>query len=67
MSNPTIISCAVTGNITNIKQYPNLPCSPEQVANACISAAHSAMVPAKNEPSAAVARADPARPCLAIW
>ncbi len=41
MSNPTIISCAVTGNITNIKQYPNLPCSPEQVANACISAAQA--------------------------
>ena len=39
MSNPTIISCAVTGNITNVKQYPNLPCTPEQIANACIGAA----------------------------
>lgn len=39
MSKPTIISCAVTGNITNIKQYPNLPCTPEQIANACIGAA----------------------------
>ena len=41
MSNPTIISCAVTGNITNVKQYPNLPCTPEQIANACIGAAQA--------------------------
>ncbi len=41
MSNPTIISCAVTGNITTIKQYPSLPCTPEQIANACIGAARA--------------------------
>lgn len=41
MSNPTIISCAVTGNITTVKQHPNLPCTPEQIANACISAARA--------------------------
>lgn len=41
MANPTIISCAVTGNITTVKQHPGLPCSPEQVANACIAAARA--------------------------
>lgn len=41
MFNPTIISCAVTGNITTVKQHPNLPCTPEQIANACISAARA--------------------------
>jgi uncharacterized protein (DUF849 family) len=41
MSNPTIISCAVTGNITNIKQHPGLPCTPEQIALACIGAARA--------------------------
>lgn len=39
MSNPTIISCAVTGNITTVQQHPGLPCTPEQIANACIDAA----------------------------
>lgn len=39
MSHPTIISCAVTGNITTVAQHPNLPCTPEQIANACVSAA----------------------------
>jgi uncharacterized protein (DUF849 family) len=39
MSTPTIISCAVTGNITNLQQHPGLPCTPEQIANACIGAA----------------------------
>lgn len=39
MSHPTIISCAVTGNITTLAQHPNLPCTPEQIANACIGAA----------------------------
>ncbi|GLC97766.1 MULTISPECIES: 3-keto-5-aminohexanoate cleavage protein [Cupriavidus] len=39
MSHPTIISCAVTGNITTLAQHPDLPCTPEQIANACISAA----------------------------
>lgn len=39
MTNPTIISCAVSGNITSIKQHPGLPCTPEQIADACINAA----------------------------
>ncbi|HEY9281441.1 MAG TPA: 3-keto-5-aminohexanoate cleavage protein [Eoetvoesiella sp.] len=41
MTNPTIISCAVTGNITTVKQHPNLPCTPEQIADACIGAARA--------------------------
>jgi uncharacterized protein (DUF849 family) len=39
MSHPTIISCAVTGNITTVAQHPDLPCTPKQIAQACISAA----------------------------
>lgn len=38
MADPTIISCAVTGNITTIEQTPYLPVSPEQIANACLEA-----------------------------
>ena len=38
MADPTIISCAVTGNITTLQQTPHLPCTPEQIANACIGA-----------------------------
>lgn len=41
MSTPTILSCAVTGNITNLAQHPGLPCTPEQIARACIDAAHA--------------------------
>lgn len=41
MSNPTIISCAVTGNITSPSQTPYLPITPEQIANACIDAARA--------------------------
>ncbi|HSH93845.1 MAG TPA: 3-keto-5-aminohexanoate cleavage protein, partial [Roseimicrobium sp.] len=41
MANPTIISCAVTGNITTIQQHPNIPCTPEQIAHACIAAAQA--------------------------
>ena len=41
MADPTIISCAVTGNITTVAQYPNLPCTPEQIANACLEAARA--------------------------
>jgi uncharacterized protein (DUF849 family) len=39
MSHPTIISCAVTGNITTVAQHTGLPCTPEQIAQACIGAA----------------------------
>jgi uncharacterized protein (DUF849 family) len=39
MSEPTILCCAVTGNITTTAQHPGLPCTPEQIAAACIDAA----------------------------
>jgi uncharacterized protein (DUF849 family) len=35
----TIISCAVTGNITTREQHPGLPCTPQEIATACIDAA----------------------------
>jgi uncharacterized protein (DUF849 family) len=41
VTTPTILSCAVTGNITSIKQHPGLPCTPEQIATACIDAARA--------------------------
>ena len=41
MADPTIISCAVTGNITTTEQTPYLPVTPEQIANACIEAARA--------------------------
>ncbi len=37
----TIISCAVTGNITTLAQHPGLPCTPEQIAIAGIDAARA--------------------------
>jgi len=39
MTQPTIISCAVTGNITTREQHPGLPCTPAEIADACIGAA----------------------------
>ncbi len=36
---PTIISCAVTGNITTKANHPELPCTPQEIAKACIDAA----------------------------
>jgi uncharacterized protein (DUF849 family) len=41
MTNPTILCCAVTGNITTRAQHPGLPCTPEEIANACIEAARA--------------------------
>ncbi|MBP1843420.1 uncharacterized protein (DUF849 family) [Rhizobium petrolearium] len=41
MANPTIISCAVTGNITSPSQTPYLPITPEQIADACLDAARA--------------------------
>lgn len=38
MANPTIISCAVTGNITSPSQTPYLPITPVQIAEACLDA-----------------------------
>lgn len=35
----TIVSCAVTGNQTTLAQHPGLPCTPEQIATACVDAA----------------------------
>ncbi len=36
---PTILSCAVTGNITTRQQHPALPVTPREIAEACIDAA----------------------------
>ena len=41
MADRTILTCAVTGNLTTLAQHPGLPCTPEQIANACIGAAHA--------------------------
>jgi uncharacterized protein (DUF849 family) len=35
----TIVSCAVTGNQTTRAQHPGLPCTPREIATACIDAA----------------------------
>lgn len=35
----TIVSCAVTGSHTTLAQHPGLPCTPQQIAEACIGAA----------------------------
>lgn len=35
----TILTCAITGNLTRIDQHPGLPVTPVQIANAAISAA----------------------------
>jgi uncharacterized protein (DUF849 family) len=39
MLSKPIITCAVTGNITTVEQNPNLPVSPEQIAEAVLEAA----------------------------
>ena len=41
MTNPTILTCAVTGSLTMPSQHPGVPCTPEQIANACIGAARA--------------------------
>jgi uncharacterized protein (DUF849 family) len=38
-SRKTIITCAVTGNLTKPEQHPGLPVTPEQIANASLDAA----------------------------
>ena len=38
LPNPTIITCAVTGNITTPAQTPYLPITPEEIVNACLEA-----------------------------
>jgi uncharacterized protein (DUF849 family) len=37
----TIITCAITGNLTTIEQTPHLPVTPEQIADACLGAAEA--------------------------
>lgn len=39
MQPKTVITCAVTGNLTTPAQNPNLPVTPEQIARACLDAA----------------------------
>jgi len=41
MASKTIITCAVTGNITKPEQHPKLPITPEQIATAAIDAARA--------------------------
>lgn len=41
MLNKTILTCAVTGNITTREQSPTLPISPEEIANAAVEAARA--------------------------
>lgn len=39
MAQKTILSVAVTGNQTTLQQHPGLPCTPAQIAAACIESA----------------------------
>lgn len=39
IANKTIITCAITGNITKPEQHPGLPITPAQIARACLDAA----------------------------
>ncbi len=39
IDNPIILTCAVTGGDDNTHRYPQVPVTPEQIANACIEAA----------------------------
>jgi uncharacterized protein (DUF849 family) len=41
MARKTILSVAVTGNQTTVQQHPGLPCTPQQIATACIEAAQA--------------------------
>jgi uncharacterized protein (DUF849 family) len=38
-NNKTILTVAVTGNLTTLDQHPGLPCTPEQIANAALESA----------------------------
>lgn len=37
----TILTCAVTGNLTRLDMNPKLPCTPEQIADDCLAAAEA--------------------------
>jgi uncharacterized protein (DUF849 family) len=60
---PTILSCAVTGNITTRAQHPALPVTPQEIADACVDAAKAGAAiahihvrdPATGAPSMALA------------
>ena len=41
MARPVIISCAVTGAGDSLRQNPNVPVTPEQIASECIAAARA--------------------------
>jgi uncharacterized protein (DUF849 family) len=41
MEAPTILTCAVTGNLTRPEQTPHLPVTPSQIADACLAAAEA--------------------------
>jgi uncharacterized protein (DUF849 family) len=41
MSKPTILTCAVTGNLTKPEQTPYLPITPEKIADECLEAAEA--------------------------
>ncbi|HSV81619.1 MAG TPA: 3-keto-5-aminohexanoate cleavage protein [Ramlibacter sp.] len=41
MERPTILTCAVTGNLTTPEQTPHLPITPAQIATACLEAAEA--------------------------
>jgi uncharacterized protein (DUF849 family) len=41
MSRKTIITCAITGNITKPEQHPNLPVTPQQIADSALEAAEA--------------------------
>jgi len=38
-SKKTILTVAVTGNLTTLEQHPGLPCTPAQIADACLESA----------------------------
>jgi uncharacterized protein (DUF849 family) len=41
MDTPTILTCAVTGNLTRPEQTPHLPITPTQIADECLAAAEA--------------------------
>ena len=41
MSTPTILTCAVTGNLTRPDQTPHLPITPTQISDECLAAAEA--------------------------
>lgn len=63
MTRPTILTCAVTGNLVKPQQTPHLPITPEQIADSAIAAAKAGAAiahihvrePATGEPSMEIA------------